>query len=131
MNVREEVERVLNEIIDPCSRAAGAPASLIDMGLVRALETETAADGSVTVRVCIGITEPGCLMGGPFVVEARRRLAAIDGVGSLDVSMDHQMDWTPADMTPAYRDRLESVRAARRRQAGVIAVGRPIHFRTV
>ncbi len=129
MSVRDEVVRVLNEIVDPCSRAAGAPAGLIDMGLVRDLEVGPRADGTWGVRLSIKVTEPSCIMGAAFLVEARRRLAAMSGIGSVDVNLDHVMDWSPSDMTPAYQARLESTRVQRRGALAATAVVRRVHLK--
>ena len=103
----------LNTIIDPCSRAAGAPVGIAEMGLVRQIEVQN-SPGGASIRVVIGVTEPGCLMGAAFVNDARKRLQALPGVAEVQVSMDHAFDWTPADMSPAYQARLEQLRQRRR-----------------
>lgn len=102
----------LNEILDPCSVAAGAPAGIDEMGLVRALSVNE-APGGVAIEVRIGVTEPGCMMGASFAIKARRQLAALDGVVAVDVQLDHQADWEPGDIDPAYAKRLAAIRAAR------------------
>jgi len=38
-----DVRAVLNQIIDPCSRVAGAPVGLVDMGLIRRLTVTPAS----------------------------------------------------------------------------------------
>lgn len=111
------VRAALNEIHDPCSVAAGLPAGLEEMGLVRSLEVVPGERGAV-VRLAIGVTEPGCVMGYPFAEEAERRVGALPGVERVEVDFDHAHDWEPADMAPGYRRRLESHRAARRRATG-------------
>jgi metal-sulfur cluster biosynthetic enzyme len=107
------VRDVLNRIHDPCSCAAGMPAGLVDMGLVRHVEVTDAGDGA-RVHVTLRVTEPGCMMGAPFASEAAKRLGALPGVAAVEVSLDHVADWTPEDMTPEYRRRLEDHRAERR-----------------
>jgi metal-sulfur cluster biosynthetic enzyme len=102
----------LNTIIDPCSRAAGAPVGIAEMGLVRQIEVQN-SPGGASIRVVIGVTEPGCLMGAAFVNDARKLLRALPGVAEVQVSMDHAFDWTPADMSPAYQARLEQLRQIR------------------
>ena len=114
----------LNTIVDPCSRAAGAPAGIAEMGLVRQLEVHQ-SPGGASIRVVIGVTEPGCLMGAAFVNDARQRLRELPGVAEVHVSMDHAFDWTPADMSPAYQARLEQLRQRRRAAVGLI----PLHAR--
>jgi metal-sulfur cluster biosynthetic enzyme len=108
-----EVRAALDEIVDPCSVVAGAPAGLAEMGLVREVSVGESPAGAV-VRVRIGLTEPGCMMGASFVVKARERLAALPGVARVDVELDHAADWHPSDADPAYQERLRSVRAERR-----------------
>lgn len=103
----------LDKIVDPCSAVAGAPAGIGEMGLIRDLSVRERADG-VAVRVRIGVTEPGCLMGGSFAAQARERLAKLDGVVEVDVEFDHAADWGPEDLAPGYRLRLEAVRSTRR-----------------
>jgi metal-sulfur cluster biosynthetic enzyme len=103
------VRSTLNEIVDPCSAAAGAPAGLDDMGLVRSVEISETASG-VAVRVKIGVTEPGCFMIYPFAKEARKRLGEIAAIASVEVDLDNGHDWMPADMSAAYRQRLAAKR---------------------
>jgi metal-sulfur cluster biosynthetic enzyme len=107
-----EVRAALDEIIDPCSAAAGAPAGLDEMGLVREVEIRRRRSG-VSVRVTIGLTQPLCLMGIPFLKSARERLSAMPGVSDVDVSLASGIDWTPARLAPAYAERLGQVRRAR------------------
>lgn len=102
----------LNAIVDPCSVVAGAPAGIVELGLVRKLTITPRGEGySVLVR--IGVTEPGCLMGASFAVKARERLGAMPGIVSVDVQLDHAAEWEPTDIDPAYGERLARVRAAR------------------
>lgn len=106
------VRATLNEILDPCSRAAGCPAGLDDMGLVRVVEVQTTQQGA-SVRIVIGVTEYGCLMGAPFAAEAHKRLAAVEGIVAVDVVLDDRFDWDRDDMSAAYRERLARHRARR------------------
>jgi metal-sulfur cluster biosynthetic enzyme len=111
-----EVRAALNEIVDPCSAAAGAPAGLDEMGLVREVEIRGARGGGrgeAHIRVTIGLTQPLCLMGIPFLKSARERLSAMPGVADVEVSLASGIDWTPARLAPGYRERLERVRRAR------------------
>ena len=103
----------LNTIVDPCSRVAGAPAGIAEMGLVRQLEIHH-SPGGASIRVVIGVTEPGCLMGAAFINDARKLLRELPGVAEVQVSMDHAFDWTPQDMAPAYQARLAQLRQRRR-----------------
>lgn len=109
MPSKEEIIAVLNEIPDPCSLAAGVRAGLYEMGLVRRLEL-TPQGG---VRLCIGVTEPGCLMAPLFAASARERLERLAGIGPIEIELDQRHDWEPEDMDPAYRARLEETRRRR------------------
>jgi metal-sulfur cluster biosynthetic enzyme len=111
------VRAELNEIADPCSVAIGARAGLVDMGLVRDLRIAD-GEGGASISLTIGATDPGCLMIYPFANEAQTRLAALPGVAEVSVTMDVSRDWVPADLSPAYRERLAALRARRRRVTG-------------
>jgi metal-sulfur cluster biosynthetic enzyme len=106
-----DVRAVLNQIIDPCSRVAGAPVGLVDLGLIRRL-TVTPGAGAVDVHLVIGVTEYGCLLAPSFASEARDLLDALPGVGIVDIELDGKFDWEPHDMSVAYRKHLAERRAA-------------------
>lgn len=103
---------VLNSVIDPCSAAAGAPAGLVEMGLVRGIALSCTADGH-DIDIVLCVTEPGCVMGGSFAEEARIRLSMLPGVHQVRVELDGGADWSPRDMTREYRERVAAVRRAR------------------
>jgi metal-sulfur cluster biosynthetic enzyme len=102
-----EIAAALEAVQDPCSVAAGAPMSLLDMGLVRGWEVSP--DGDLDVR--LDVTAPVCLMAGHFVADAQARLSAIDGVGEVTVRIDPSGDWSPERISARGRELL----AARRR----------------
>jgi metal-sulfur cluster biosynthetic enzyme len=108
--IEAEVRATINTIVDPCSRAAGLPAGLIDMGLVRSLEVRTEPDG-VHVRVVVGVTEYGCMLGPAFATEISRLVRHVRGVASAEVTLDDQFDWVPEDMTESYLHALASRRS--------------------
>ncbi|MFM0277746.1 hypothetical protein P0D75_06955 [Paraburkholderia sediminicola] len=118
MITEREIRQALNNIIDPCSVAAGCPAGLDDMGLVRHVSLVESAQG-VDVEVVIAITEYGCLMGAPFATEAFKTLSATPGIAGVEVKLDDRFDWEPEDMTPGYRARLQQHRAIRPRMIPV------------
>jgi metal-sulfur cluster biosynthetic enzyme len=109
----DEIRRRLNTIVDPCSIAAGAPAGLVDMGLIGEVAVLEGPDGT-TVRVRIGLTEPGCMIGASFLVRARECLEPLAGIAHLDVQLQHDCDWTPNHLDPRYARRLKDRRAAQR-----------------
>jgi metal-sulfur cluster biosynthetic enzyme len=91
MSLDEEIADALGAVQDPCSVAAGAPISLLDMGLVRGWELSP--DGHLDVR--LDVTAPVCLMAGHFVADAQERLSAIEGIGDATVRIDPSGDWSP------------------------------------
>lgn len=107
-----EVRALLNEIIDPCSEAAGAPAGLDEMGLVEAIGIQPGPRGA-SVTVVIGLTQPACLMGIVFARTAEERLRELPGVAAVDVSLASGIDWTPDRISPEYARRLAEVRRRR------------------
>ncbi len=109
----DAIRAALNEIVDPCSVVAGAPAGIGEMGLIRGLQVRE-APGGVEVEVHIGVTEPGCMMGASFAIRARERLEVLPGVVDVDVRLDHAGDWGPGDIDPAYAQRLAAIRAEKR-----------------
>jgi metal-sulfur cluster biosynthetic enzyme len=110
------IRAILNGIVDPCSATAGAPAGLDEMGLVREVWIDARPAGAY-VRVALALTEPTCLMGVPFLASAQERLAALEGVAEVEVSLAPEVEWTPAELSPAYAARLERLRAGRRARA--------------
>jgi metal-sulfur cluster biosynthetic enzyme len=108
----QQVRATLNAIIDPCSRSAGCAAGLDEMGLLRQVEVAP-RNGLTDVRVVIGVTEYGCLMGAPFADEAWKLLQALDGVGVVNVELDREFNWDLDDMRGDYRERLAAHRRRR------------------
>ncbi|KPF78083.1 hypothetical protein IP88_04825 [alpha proteobacterium AAP81b] len=114
------VRQVLNEIIDPCSAAAGAPAGLDDMGIV--LDVRCTPRGVVTdLHVVLGATDPHCMMTGAFMADGQRRLRSLPDVGEVIIEIDRTAIWTPARLSAAYTSRLAEHRQ-RRRAARLAAV---------
>lgn len=113
-----KVLEILEEIVDPCSTAAGVPAGLVSMGLVRSVRLPAPATKG-TLRVTLTMTEPGCLMAAIFAENARERLAPLAGaegfhdVTGIAVELDLARVWEPDDMAPEYRRRLAAARNRR------------------
>ena len=120
---RDLVVSVLDGIVDPCSVPAGAPGGLVEMGIVREIFI-SGEPTAVSVRVVLCVTEPGCVMGGPFAQETHDRLSRLPGVAAVAVEFDPTVEWTRADMSPAYAERLRLARE--RRIAGHRARGRDV-----
>lgn len=105
-----EVTAALSAVSDPCSVAAGAALSLLDMGLVRGWAISP--EGDLEVR--LDVTTPMCLMAGHFIDDAQRRLEAIPGVRNVTVRVEPSGDWSPARIS---RRGQELLRRRRREPA--------------
>jgi len=110
---RRALLRLINEVVDPCSIVAGAPAGLVDFGLVRGVDLERTDAGTWNVCVRLMLTEPGCMMGGPFAVRVRDKLASLPAVASLEVRIESVGMWSEASMRKEYAAKLADARARR------------------
>ena len=111
------VQRVANDIPDPCGLAQGVTIGLVDMGLIRKVDVQPVDEGwDVAIR--IRLTTPGCFYFLYFEREIRRRLAASGHIKSLHIEWDPEFDWTPDDLSETARLQLAQRRrmllAARR-----------------
>jgi metal-sulfur cluster biosynthetic enzyme len=108
------VRTVLDTIVDPCSRAAGAPAGISEMGMVPDIAFTQGEGNKTDIAVRLIVTHPFCMMSHIFVKEIIDRLQAQPGVGTATVDFDPGSIWTPDLMQPDYAERLEAARAKRR-----------------
>jgi metal-sulfur cluster biosynthetic enzyme len=129
----EQVMEALHQIIDPCSRNAGAPGSIVEMGLVRELRIDDRADGA-HVHLGITVTEPTCIMYHSFVRDAHQLVMALDGVVAVEFDLPVYKSWTEHDMSDSLKARLAEARARRGvrvESTGVLpsAAGEPVTLR--
>jgi metal-sulfur cluster biosynthetic enzyme len=108
------IREALNEIVDPCSRAAGAPAGLVDMGMIPTVTLADIGEGQAEVGVKLIVTHPFCMMSSIFINEIDQKLSAMPGISKVNVEFDASDFWTPDLMSDDYRQRLEVNRARRR-----------------
>jgi metal-sulfur cluster biosynthetic enzyme len=93
-----ELVSAAREVIDPETGL-----NIIDMGLVFHL----GYSARTRVAHCVmTFTTPGCPSGGVMVDGLKRRLAEIDGVGSVNVEVTFERRWTPERITPEGREAL-------------------------
>lgn len=110
---RAEVEHLVNDIVDPCSGAAGVPIGLVDMGIVQSI----AVRGD-EVSMSLLPTFGGCLYVGLFEEEIRRRLKGLEWCRSVQlVSLSGREIWTEDLMRAGARARL--ARSRRRARVGL------------
>lgn len=106
----DRVGAALQEVLDPCSVGRGVPAGLVDMGMVKAVEIGSAADGRSVVTVELRITSPACTFQPYFERAVRERLGEVPEVGEVRIRWDSQFDWSDDDMSPALKQRLREKR---------------------
>jgi metal-sulfur cluster biosynthetic enzyme len=114
-NLDRAIEAALGRVFDPCSLAANAPVSIVDMGLVLGWRVDEA--GNVTVRMCV--TSPCCTLAPNIAAGAERELRRIDGLAEVTVEMDAATFWTPDRMTDRGR---ETLRLRRERSQALLPV---------
>jgi metal-sulfur cluster biosynthetic enzyme len=56
------------------------------------------------------VTSPPCTLIGLIVDRVREVLAEVDGVGSVEVTVDARAEWWPGMMPASARQRLRAVR---------------------
>lgn len=101
----------LDDVIDPCSEANGTNLSVIEMGLLDAIEI----DGG-HVHVDLHVTSPHCMMTPFFVDEISERVGELEPVSDVTVDFDAGMEWTPEMITEDGRRKRDRRRSERRRR---------------
>lgn len=106
---RVSVLKMIDAIVDPCSRALGKPVGLVGMGIIERVDIE---EGHVSVVVLP--TFPTCLFRGVFEEEIETRLLAIPWCEAVSVSFASAASvWDESRLTDAARRTL-----GRHRDAG-------------
>jgi metal-sulfur cluster biosynthetic enzyme len=113
--LEDRVRAALHRVFDPCSVNAGAPVSIVDMGLVVSVDAEAGGAVSIALRP----TTPTCTLVGSFMEAAEKTALAVPGVTSARVRIDMRLGWTPAEMSPTGRATLEARRHASRARVPV------------
>ena len=106
--LEERVQAALEDVIDPCSVTAGSPLSVVDMGMITALSADEAGRVSIGMRA----TSAMCTMIAGIMKVAEDRVCQVEGVTSVDVTLQSGPMWTEADMTDRGRTALNARRAA-------------------
>jgi metal-sulfur cluster biosynthetic enzyme len=99
------LREALRRVVDPCSIATGVPVDVLDMGLVSDLRLEGG-----TAYVELIVTSPLCTQIGLIIERVQDVLKDVDGVGSVEVSVDARAQWWPGMMAASARERLRAVR---------------------
>jgi len=97
VGLEDGVRACLREIKDPCSVATGHPLHLEEMGLVRSVEIDAAANRAI---VDLRLTSPTCVMVGYFVTEIEKLVReALPQITDVEVRFDQGFEWTPDMMS--------------------------------
>lgn len=111
-----DVERIIDGIIDPCSRISGTGLSLVEMGLVRSISV--GGEGGVDVHV--GLTGPGCYMGPALGEEIEARVKAMPGVTAVRVRMQTNLHYSEELLNARGRAKLAAARSDRISRLGAL-----------
>jgi metal-sulfur cluster biosynthetic enzyme len=95
------VRDAIRDVVDPCSRLYGTDLSLLDLGMV---ESVRVFGGDVKVDLLLD--DPLCMY--TFVIqrELRERIAALDGVSRVEITVLPDFGWSRERATPAARRRM-------------------------
>ncbi|MBL8651147.1 MAG: DUF59 domain-containing protein [Sphingopyxis sp.] len=104
--LREAVEAALHTVYDPCSVASQSPVSVIDMGMVSALDVT-----GDTVEIRLLPTNLGCTLVPSIMIAMEEALGAVPGIGAVSIAIDKDTHWSPDQMSTRGRDLLSHRRA--------------------
>jgi metal-sulfur cluster biosynthetic enzyme len=96
----ESILAALRQVRDP-----ELMVNIVDLGLIYGIEVDE-ADGKPNIRVSMTMTTPACPFGPELVREVKEVIAALEGVGTVDVQITLSPPWTPDRMTEEARDEL-------------------------
>ncbi len=96
----ESVRETLKQVIDP-----ELFVNIIDLGLVYVVELVEAGD-KIDVKIEMTMTSPACPAGPQLISQSKAVLAAVEGVGNVEVKVVMIPPWTPDRMTEDARDQL-------------------------
>ena len=121
MTLDDKIMAALHQVCDPCSIAANAPISIVDMGLVRDWSVDEG--GNLVVRMCV--TSPSCTMAPHMIGGVEKLLSQIHEISSIRVDVDPLVFWTPDEMTDSGKEIL----AGRRKRSLLLARVEPQQWR--
>ena len=101
--LRSQVLWCLAMVEDPCSVVNATPMGLVDMGLVQSVTVQPTGD----IDICLRLTSPFCEMLGYMRRAAIEKISKLDGAGTITITTDSGLDWSPQMMSAAARRRRE------------------------
>src|ERR1700687_4322189 len=96
----DSVREALKQVVDP-----ELFVNIVDLGLVYVVDLQP-ADDKFDVKIEMTMTSPACPAGPQLVSQTQNVVAALDGVGKVDVKVVMIPPWTPDRMTEEARDQL-------------------------
>jgi metal-sulfur cluster biosynthetic enzyme len=89
MATREQVEAVLSEVIDP-----ELGLDFVELGLIYEIICH-----ANTVSVTYTLTTPACPIGPSITAEMKERIAELEGVDDITITLIFRPAWTPENMS--------------------------------
>lgn len=86
----QEIEKALESVIDPCSKALGSPMDIVTMGLVEKIVID---GGDITITVIL--TDAACYFFTAIEKFVADVLIDLPGVQSVDVQISSTTLWSP------------------------------------
>ena len=99
--LEQRVWQVLSDIYDP-----EIPVDIVNLGLVYSVAVVPQQDGTSCVHVRMTLTAPGCGMGPHLMAEAEANIAALPGVGEVQVEFVWDPPWNQNMMSEEARMQL-------------------------
>jgi FeS assembly SUF system protein len=91
---RERIVEALKTVYDP-----EIPVDIYELGLIYQFEQ----GDSGSVHIVMTLTTPGCPVAGEMPTMVAQAVAALDGVGEVEVELTWDPPWTPAKMSEDAR----------------------------
>jgi metal-sulfur cluster biosynthetic enzyme len=95
------VRAAIGGVVDPCSRLYGTDLSLLNLGMVERVRVDGGA-----VHVELLLDDPLCMYTFVIQKELRERIAALDGVESVEITVLPDFGWSRERVSPAAQARL-------------------------
>lgn len=94
----DSVVEALRTVFDP-----EIPVNIYDLGLIYDLKVKETGNVDVTMT----LTAPACPVAGSLPKEVADRIAAVSGVGEVDVKITWDPPWTPENMSEVAKVALD------------------------
>jgi metal-sulfur cluster biosynthetic enzyme len=96
----ETVYEALRQVCDP-----ELPVNIVDLGLIYGIGVDDSG-GKTDLLVVMTMTTPACPYGPELLRDVKSALAALAGVGEVEVKLTLTPPWTPDRMTDDALDQL-------------------------